>query len=160
MGVAQVWKSSAVARASSGLKVWNPRSRCAGWIVVVVGAIYVVPLDAPDVGAALALSALGLFTVCIGVCLVRGGSLRANTTGLELRRYLRTRRWPANDIQDCYARVDSKGLIYQRAYLVFSTRGAGDVAFNVVQWTPGDVDAASATANQVMAALRGDAPSA
>jgi hypothetical protein len=127
---------------------------------MVLGAIYVVPLDAPDVGAALALGALGLFMVGVGVCLVRGGSLRANATGLELRRYLRTRRWPANDIQDCYVRVDSKGLIYQRAYLVFSTRGDGDVAFNMVQWTPGKVDAAAAAGDQVMAALRGDALSA
>jgi len=125
-----------------------------------VGCIYVVPLDAPDVAAAVALSALGLFTVFIRVCLVRGASLRANTTGLELRRYLRTRRWSANDIQDCHARVDSKGLIYQRAYLVFSTRGGDDVAFNVIQWPLGDLDAAAATGDQVMAALRGETPSA
>jgi hypothetical protein len=139
--------------------MWNPRSHCAGWIVVIVGGIYVVPLDAPDVAAAIALSAL-VFTVFIGVALVRGGSLRANTTELQLRRYLRTRRWPANDIQNCYARVDSNGLIYSRAYLVFSTRGDGEVEFNLVQWSPSNVDAASAAGDQVMAALRGDAPSA
>ena len=84
-GVARVWKSAAVARVGSGLKVWNPRSHCAGWIVVVVGG-NVVPSYAPDVAAAVALSALGLFTVFIGLCLVRGSCLRATTTGLELRR--------------------------------------------------------------------------
>jgi hypothetical protein len=140
--------------------MWNPRAHFAGWVVVVVGSIYVVPFDASDIGAAVALSAMGLFTVFIGVCVVRGGSLRASTKGLELRRYLRTRRWSADDIQDCYARVGAEGLIYRRAYLVFSTRDDGEIAFSLVQWPPRDVDAASTTGDHVMAALRGDTPSA
>ncbi len=148
--MAGFWQSAASDGDHSALKVWNPRFRSLGWVLIVAGTFFLLSsLTLPDIAAAVGMAAIAISLLIGGLALLRGGVLRIDAEHVDLRSYLRTRTLPCVEVASCTARVGSQGLIYTRAYPVFTTKSGTEIPFNTIQWSPNDLPRATAVCDQI-----------